>query len=273
MLEYSLTSSVIAETIIIDDIRAFFKGIHQIQDKQNTLIIFDIDHVLIMPTKELTQNRHPFRKLLWGEITKNLPDSEIKLLTSIIKHRQEWEIVDRRILNIIDYLNKESIPTIALTTRGTGKLGILPNLEDKTEENLDKLGIKIPYPKPFHKKLKLCEFKNTNGMPVLQKGIISTSELNKGKILAEYLKRLDYIPNKIIFIDDKFENIESVKHMSEELNIEFDGYHYNGAKILIKNTSIDEEAERLRFQILANEHRWLSTVEAKKALKKLNESS
>lgn len=267
MFEYVCTSSAWANIRFIDDIKTLEKEIYEIKKHENVLVVFDIDHVLIMPTDDTTQNRHSFRKTLWEDITKDLPDSEIRFLTSIIKAKQKWKLVDPYILEIMKYLEKREIPTIALTTRGTGKLGILPSLEQKTQENLAALGIKIPYPKTFHKKVKLEQFKNPDGMPVLEKGVISTSELPKGKILGEYLKLLNYIPKKMIFIDDKRSNIESVAALAKSAKIEFTGYHYKIPMELEKNIYLDKKAERLRFQILAKKHRWLSTEEAFKAIK------
>lgn len=34
----------------------------------NTLVIFDVDHVLIMPTDEYSLNRNPYRRQLWQDL-------------------------------------------------------------------------------------------------------------------------------------------------------------------------------------------------------------
>ena len=49
---------------------------------KDTLVIFDVDRVLIMPTNEHTLNRHPYRKKLWEEIKKRHSKEERKALVS-----------------------------------------------------------------------------------------------------------------------------------------------------------------------------------------------
>ena len=49
----------------------------------NTLVIFDVDHVLIMPTDEYSLNRNPYRRQLWQDLKLRSSEEEFKFLRSI----------------------------------------------------------------------------------------------------------------------------------------------------------------------------------------------
>jgi Protein of unknown function (DUF2608) len=68
---------------------------------------------------------------------------------------------------------------------------------------------------------------------------------------------IDESYNLFPLLDDLFENIESLKQLCFELNINFYGFHYKAVS-LIPLPTIDEDLEKLRFAILEKEFTWLS---------------
>ncbi|MGI9215313.1 MAG: DUF2608 domain-containing protein, partial [Gammaproteobacteria bacterium] len=98
---------------------------------------------------------------------------------------------------------------------------------------------------------------NCKGNPMLKSGIIFTSGLDKGIVLEYILKKYNYYPKTIIFIDDLIENVKSLQQICFKLNIDFYGFHYRAAS-LIPLPNIDENLEKLRFAILEKEFTWLN---------------
>lgn len=91
----------------------------------DTLVIFDVDHVLIMPTDEYSLNRNPYRRQLWQDLKLRSSEEDFKFLRSIAVSSAKWRLVDPNIITILSDLNNKNIPTVALTSLATGKFGIV----------------------------------------------------------------------------------------------------------------------------------------------------
>ena len=63
---YMLTNKAIAKVIETSELQQL-KPILE-KANQETLVIFDVDHVLIMPTNEYTLSRPIYRKKLWEKL-------------------------------------------------------------------------------------------------------------------------------------------------------------------------------------------------------------
>ena len=96
----------------------------------NTLVIFDVDHVLIMPTDEYSLNRNPYRRQLWQDLKLRSSEEEFKFLRSIAVSSAKWRLVDPNIMTVLSELKNKNIPTVALTSLATGKFGIIEKMED-----------------------------------------------------------------------------------------------------------------------------------------------
>ena len=67
----------------------------------DTLVIFDVDHVLIMPTYEYSLNRNPYRKQLWQDLKLRSSEEEFKFLRSIAVSSAKWRLVDPNIMTVL----------------------------------------------------------------------------------------------------------------------------------------------------------------------------
>lgn len=232
---------------------------------EDTLVIFDVDHVLIMPTDEYDINLHPYRKELWQELCGRISTNEIKLLTGITLAQAEWDFVDPDITNIFTDLERRRVPTIALTALYTGKLGNINKAELWRCQHLQDLGFNFAELSPIKKDLLLHELEENGSIPMLKSGVILTSQIDKGKVLEIVLHRSKYYPKTIIFIDDILENLESLAKLCLRLEIEFYGFHYKAALGLISQI-IDKQREKLRFQILEKDRKWVNYSKLDKML-------
>lgn len=230
---------------------------------QDCLVIFDVDHVLMMPSDEFTINRHPYRKKLWQEILSRHTKEKIKKLYSITASNAKWILVDSEIMPIFYNLQRRNIPSIALSSIYTGKFGNIEKLEDWRVEHMRNIGFDFTTSSPFKGELYIPELAQKDGIPVLKAGVILTAQIDKASVLEYILKHYHYYPKKIIFIDDQIGNIESLEAMCQKLKIEFDGVHYIAVSKM-PLPLINEDIEKIRFKILETKGLWLSISEVEK---------
>jgi len=230
---------------------------------QDTLVIFDIDDVLIMPIEE-DDFRHPCRLNLLNLIMNVMNKDQKVFLESIIFANTKRVLVDRLILTILDYLKLNKISTIALTATGSGRFGVIPRIENFRIKELNNAGISFTNLNKLNDNYFANDLKNyykvfskASGIPCLKSGIIFAAGIDKGSVLKHILYKYNYIPKKIIFIDDYLYNVASIQQLCIKLKISFYGFHYK-ATSLLPLPIINEQLETIRFKILKNEHKWLN---------------
>lgn len=259
ILSFFMTiNSALADIITISDFIPLKKLLEEAD--QDTLVIFDVDHVLIMPTDEYTLNRHPYRKELWKEIEGRLSKEEMKTLYGLTASKAKWRLVDPDIIDIFTHLKERQIPSIALTSIYTGKFGNIEKLEDWRIKHLHDLGFDFFNLTPIKEDILLYELEEQDGVPMLKSGVILTAQIDKGKTLEYILRHNNYYPKTIIFIDDMLNNLESLERLSSKLKIKFHGLHYTAVSNM-PIPVINKQIEKLRFQILEKEHKWLNHQE------------
>jgi len=251
-------NSALADIMMISDFIPLKKLLEEAD--QDTLVIFDVDHVLIMPTDEYTLNRHPYRKELWKEIEGRLSKEEMKTLYGLTASKAKWRLVDPDIIDIFTRLKERQIPSIALTSIYTGKFGNIEKLEDWRIKHLHDLGFDFVNLTPIKEEILLYELEEQDGVPMLKSGVILTAQIDKGKTLEYILRHNNYYPKTIIFIDDMLNNLESLERLSSKLKIKFHGLHYTAVSNM-PIPVINKQIEKLRFQILEKEHKWLNHQE------------
>jgi len=258
-----IMNTALADIVTISNLSPL-KKILQKAD-QDTLVIFDVDHVLIMPTDEYTFSRHPYRKQLWQEIKNRHSKEETKILYGITASKAKWRLVDPEIIDIFSYLQKHQIPSIALTSLYTGKFGNIEKIEDWRVKQLKDFSIDFASLTPIKEELSVNELAEENGIPMLKSGVILTANVDKAKVLEYMLHHSNYYPKTIIFIDDQLSNLKSLEMLADKLQIKFHGLHYTAvSKMPIP--VINRQREKLRFEILEKELKWLNYQELREII-------
>ncbi|MCC8399069.1 MAG: DUF2608 domain-containing protein [Rickettsia endosymbiont of Platyusa sonomae] len=237
-----------------------FLKISEMIDKldQDSLVLFDVDDVLIMAQDEYRLT-HPYRLEWCVESKKRFTRKERQLFFSIILKNRTIRLVNPNINDILSKLWERQIPTVALTKLYTGRFGVI---EDFTNWRLKELkGINIDFMKstPIKEEILIDELHSENGMPMMEEGVILTADIDKGVVLENILHKKSYYPKTIIFVDDVLENIESVEKICTKLQINFYGFEFSGAS-LVPEAELDKKSEKIRFEILEKEHRWLTDL-------------
>ncbi len=229
---------------------------------QNTLVIFDIDEVIIETTDSILKPQHKMHFLkMEEELLKRATEEEVLYLKSIIYEEQEIKLVDNKILDILNNLKNKKINTIAITYIATGPKGKIAKLEDWGLSRLNKLGIDF---REFNNLIDhiFLEIPAKHGVPLTKHGVTFTALEPKGLLLDAILKYNKIKPKNIIFIDDKLSNLQSVESTCENLGIPFTGIQYT-AVIKSNKWNFDDELANFQFQVLEKEHKWLSDQDAK----------
>lgn len=246
---------------------------------RNSLIIFDVDEVLIMSTPE-HDLREPYRIKILEGIFKKLTNNQINIFKSIIFAQREVKLVDPDLNKLFDLIASMKVPSLALTAMGTGKFGIINSMVEFRIEELSKFNISFKELAPFKDEYIVNELNNvtkifpdTCGVPCLSSGIIFTAGIDKGVVLEYILQKYDYYPKNIIFVDDYLPNLESLKRLCIQLEINFYGFHYKAAHV-VPLPKINKKLEIIRFQKLLQEQLWLKNhniIRSNKKIKYLKE--
>ncbi len=190
-----------------------------------TLVFFDLDCTLV-------QNGEPAFQM--ANLKKHKPIVK-KLLASLSEEQEHlfWNtstlgsptiLIDPTSLELFSQLHKAGISTIGLTAQKIGPLFEVPNMEQWRIDRLQALGFDFTVTAPV---VTNFSFPGAN----YQGGILFSDEQGKGEVLVAFLRAADLHPAKIIFMDDREENVNDVEAALQQFDpeIAFVGLHYRGA--------------------------------------------
>lgn len=234
------------------------------------LVVFDVDDTLIMTEDQILRansgwfdSKHPIITEFWQAAKERNKDRDTLVSKIFLKGKRR--LIDERILNVIDTLNRNNVNTIALTALPAGPLGLIPRLDDWRIDNMLSLGIDFHPSAPHPDEIAFTELEKDGLTPVYKRGILFSSRQPKGKVLWAFLNRIQWKPKKVIFIDDYLSFIKTVEEELEAAQIEHISFHYTGATHHFP-VVIDEEVARLQSDHLLEHEEWLSDTEAKNKL-------
>lgn len=223
---------------------------------KKTLVMFDLDDVLIYPRDALLQN---WRKEWKPEGMREWTAEEDTIAWMNVK----FQIMDPSGPKLLNVLNEIGVPTIGFTSFAMDQSDIVESIPDWRSRHLEELGLNF-------KTEKETIFSVQNGFvpPSFKKGVLYCGNFykkekdNKGKILSLYLDWLDWTPELVVLVDDGKYNIESVKKELEKRSIPFLGFLYIPKDL----DPIDKKVAKFQYETIINQKQWLSDQEAKKLL-------
>lgn len=203
----------------------------------DTLGVFDIDNVLTYTSEPA------FHKENWNDnrqfvkcFLKNLTHDQIWLFVNFSLIQSDSQLMDPNAWATIKRMQAKGIKFIALTGSMPGLLGDI-YLQEWRYHQLKRLN--VDFSNSFPETPSFCFNRlpcYLERYPAFYKGILmANGELklnvgacNKGDVLVEFLKRIDWKPKKIIFIDDSLLNLEAVQDALVMYNpeIQFEGIHF-----------------------------------------------
>lgn len=250
----------------VHDFKEVIKAIEQTNN--DSLVLFDIDEVVVMDADEYRLT-HNYRKELVSNIEKRLSREQCELLMSVVLKDRTAKFVNDDILTIFALLKEKNIPTMGLTKLPTGKFGVIEDMIEWRVHELSELKVNFQEFSPLKDEIIVEDFNAGYGKPILKDGIIYTAEYDKGAVLEYMLRKTNYSPKSIIFIDDVEENLLSLQETCSKLKINYQGFEFMGSAI-VPEPDLDEQLEKIRFEILEKEYKWLTDEELGKKLNKAN---
>lgn len=235
-----------------------------------TLVIFDVYKVLIIPKDKILHEEHEkILKRLTHELTKRIGNHKTQELLSLIWLQHKVKLIESSFPSIITALLEKEVKVIALTNFPTGSYGLVSSMEDLRIRTLKDYGIDFSssFPKFPHIIFSKVKCSNTGEYACFKKGILFSCGTSKGALLEEFLNIIHKKPKHIIFVDDKYKNLESVANISKKMGIKFTGFEYTNTKDNLLHTLIEKRG-KLQFDTIEMERIWLPDEEADKRLNK-----
>lgn len=275
LLLFIICTNAYAEIRQTDDLHIIKKEIFA--SPKDTLVIFDIDYVLITPSDEIfimstTHDGLEILKNSEDDLLARLPQHDINDIGSAWALSAPWHAVTPDTAKIFNEIKSKGYKVLGLTASGTGGFGRIPSQEKWRVDELKSIGITfdtyfvnakpgaldifIPNISQQYAKAKHACF------PAASDGIVFTCKIPKGDTLGAYLQFAKILPKKIIFIDDRMNNLETVSAYCKKNNIEFIGYEYTAIKEQAKHLKLNAKRAKLQFRVLELTRTWLSDKQA-----------
>ena len=224
------------------------------------MLITPQDRVLRYAGEENNYRSKHFQAILknfQGKEIALVKDKEVPMaeyLISQILFTSKFELVSPDMPNFINELDKK-MTVVGFTANSSGKYGIVQNEAELHLSRLKSLG--------YH-------FIKDNGrllkgdFPECISRVIFTNKKDKGKVLLDFLKKLNKTYKNIIFVDDRLKNLISVQNILKDYKINYLGIHYTELKD--KNEVLNQDIADKQFEVLARKHIWLSDEEVEAML-------
>ncbi|MBN2690036.1 MAG: DUF2608 domain-containing protein [Gammaproteobacteria bacterium] len=231
---------------------------------QNVLLIFDMDNTLVVGNHRLGsvpwwnwQSRllttHPNSKLLAAHTFKGLLKVQ-----GILFNLYGMHLVDPKIAPDITNLQREGYKAIVLSLRGDSFRSISEQTLEQNHLNFIKsaIGPYRGYPGTYYpyrlnnlarygisKNLAKEEHLGKARPISYMNGILMAEGLNKGAMLLALLKKTQYQPKAIIFVDDLNKNVINITDAFQKVNIETVAFRYGKEDKFVANFNKNAQAK------------------------------
>lgn len=255
----ALLSFFVCFVLAVLPISAEIRTIHSLDElpidaiSKKTLVLFDLDDVLLYPRDGLMQN---WRAGWKPEGAREWTAEEDTIAWTYLT----FQLMDPLGPSMIELLNAKEIPAIGFTSFAMDDLSSVLSIPDWRFKHVQELGLN------FKAGLDVV-FSVQEGFipPSFEKGILYCGNMykkdkdNKGKVLSLYLDSLDWIPEQVVLVDDGKAHLEAVQKELNRRGIPFLGFLYVPKAL----DPIDENIAKLQYETLMLKKLWLSDEEAR----------
>ena len=233
------------DTTIVEsnNIADIYQHITPDEHNKDTLVIFDICNTLGAPPTGLASDQ--WFSALFCQAMNNSSSAD-EALNKVLapycyaQHHCWLEPIEPDTVDTVKTLQQRGITVIALTARGL-------YLFYRTLEQLHRIDIDFTHTSPR----KRVAYYGVKDQSIYSHGIIFAGAFNKGEALTHWLEQLQFQPKKIIFVDDKLRNIETVANAMKTVNCPFVGIRYGHLDERVKNFDM-QKTEREYQALLEN---------------------
>ena len=205
----------------IPDAETLFKTLEKAN--QDTLVIFDVDMVLLN-TKEVVfqiPNLIQHDEII-SSMKAQYSHEEFDYIVHCALVRIEFELLHPAMSEIVKQLQMLNIPTMACTALLSGLIDSKHDMMEWRTKQLAGFGIDFSATAPDDAAFQAIQFPTYRGnIPQYKSGVMITngehSLTHKGMVLAELLSTMPVMPQQIIMVDDKMQNLKNIKMSLSEM--------------------------------------------------------
>lgn len=214
------------------------------QADQESLVIFDIDLVLLIPAEPALQmpNMIRHRETMTQHYKSHHPDVRAAILRLMISEFGQQLVEEGSVASLLK-LQERGVPTMAFTASWTGG-----GLAEARWSHLANYQIDFSSLLPERERIVFDTYTEAaGGFPAYYRGILFTNgdHPSKGELLLKFLDRVDCSPHHILFIDDRKENLDSVGEVLSERGVDHTLLWYRGANHFQSKEVTAEEMARV----------------------------
>ncbi len=215
----------------------------------NSLVLFDVDATLIVPDDVILK---PKGKELFKRLIAHCTDRD---LFRDIRQQASHCVVDSRLNELVSTLIKKQIPTIAFTA-APAKIRDGRAAGNWRVDELKRHGFDFSTSFPGNNLLILPKSPNHTHFPAFKSGVLFSSFHPKGDLLVTFLQMISFKPNKVVFLDDELEHVQSVVTSLEKHGIKCVGIHYTAANDML--CDLNEKKATFQVNYFIDNNIWLS---------------
>jgi hypothetical protein len=228
------------------------------------LFAFDCDDVLTTLSEQIwKEHGAQFLKEWCGKSIPNSSEQEIYDVATSILVLTENFLVNQEMPKLIKDLKARKLKAVVLTALSTKPVITVPDPMAWRIKTLKRLGYNF---KKFWPRLgdrRFDEF-DCEYPPAYSSGVICCGNTPKGAGLSAFLEHSRMKPSKIVFTDDKIENLMDVGNACQSMEIEFVGIEYHEAKNVASQIPFSEKILEYQLATLREKKIWISDIEAEK---------
>jgi SAM-dependent methyltransferase len=204
---------------------------------ENVLVVFDVNQTLMRPQNKAAwpQARKKFKKA-WEKIVNPLSGEHQIIFFNLRGRLGPQEIIHKDSVTLVNDLQKRGVVTLGITSQSLGKVPGGKNGEMYTFETLKSMG--IDFSKSFKElddNLAFGDFGSIHGLQAgYYKGIVFAGNnfrlSRKGKGLLYFLKKINFYPKAIIYVDNHRDSVAEVHRELKEYmpEIKLKAYEFIG---------------------------------------------
>ena len=232
ILTLCLFQSLTAEIHKVDSLAMLWELLPSLDEQ--SLVIFDRDDTLFQGIDAVNPVWREAFVRTWLSVYDEQKTTDSAYCTTLQKHanKHQPQLIDASAPTLIKQLQHQGVKVIMCTggCYGTNTIGI--KVEQKSIELLTNAGIDLSSTFTAHSGILLQKVCNKGHHPLFLHGALLCNTCNKGQALMALLDIVNWLPERIIFIDDKISYLQEIESAAKQLNISFVGLHYRASEYL-----------------------------------------
>lgn len=206
---------------------------------EGTLVLIDLDNTLIESSIHLGSAQwrdHVRDRARAAGYDKQGVEEVLDQFWLFVQPFVPVRIVDPNAAQVMEDLRKSHIPVIALTAREPRELA-------HTQKQIASTGVVLSGTRVFGNATLPSEFPG-----LYQDGVIYCGDNTKSGALLAFFEHIGKAPKKVVFVDDRQEQVDGLAKTMEEMGIEFVGIRFSGADTRVE--SFDGSIADVQFVLL-----------------------